>query len=435
MSRFDFLYNDFKALYDKCVQAEEATDVNFKMLMVRQSLEYIVRELGERGNDLFQSISNLSDRDILDEEISDLFHETSMLTNRGVHGQSVSTYDTQTAINNLVEITIWYAAEYKEKSFRLNQFSAEDIGRAKQYVKDDSYQGVSQAEYLAVDVDPLATVGTFQTTWDETVNPLEKDVFETEAEYEKRIAQMEPVRIGYGVLNTEKKDGYTDVQFLQHHIERNKVIQFVKAPVYFFAQNAPVSGVIDGEIVARLRVHDHRVCCDYSRIYLRNGEQDIPIRFICWQKTDYETDADYRKRVETLPILPLGLCMPIRSRYDIEKQQLPFETKKFAYVPFAISAIYTVPCDRDLAKRVCMQKEPFIVFGNILLNKTMERTLIWGKETGIVYDNEVVWSLNSLGIRYYNEENYIEAVKCFHQAAEQGYAAAQNNLGDCYQYG
>ncbi len=109
MSRFDFLYSNFKAIYDKCVQAEEATDVNFKMLMIRQSLEYIVRELGERGNDLFRSISNLSDRDILDEDNSDLFHETRMLTNRGVHGQSVSARDTQTAIDNLVDIAIWYA--------------------------------------------------------------------------------------------------------------------------------------------------------------------------------------------------------------------------------------------------------------------------------------------------------------------------------------
>ncbi len=368
----------------------------------------------------------------------------------------------------------------------MNQFSAEDISRAKQYIKDDSFQGTPQAEYLAVDVDPLATVGTFQTTWNETTNPLEKDVFETESEYEARIAQMEPVRIGYGVLNTEKKDGYTNVQFLQHHIERNKIIQFVKAPVYFFAQNVPASGVIDGEIVARLRVYNNKVYCDYSRIYLRNGEQDVPIRFICWQKTDYETDADYRKRVEALPILPLGLCMPIRSRYDIEKQQLPFETKRFAYVPFAIPAIYTIPCDRELAKRACMQREPFTVFGNITLNEAMERAIIRGKEIGIVYDNEKelkeqrereerearerkererreqeerkrqekeererkareererkekedkAQELNGIGNGYWHEKNYLEAVKYYRQAAEQGYADAQNNLGYCYYKG
>ena len=39
------------------------------------------------------------------------------------------------------------------------------------------------------------------------------------------------------------------------------------------------------------------------------------------------------------------------------------------------------------------------------------------------------------GLTYLNESNYTEAVKFFRQAAEQGHAGAQNNLGHCYYKG
>ena len=48
-------------------------------------------------------------------------------------------------------------------------------------------------------------------------------------------------------------------------------------------------------------------------------------------------------------------------------------------------------------------------------------------------------TLYNIGLRYYNgdrvAQDYAKAVDCFRQAAEQGYAAAQNNLGIFYEYG
>ncbi len=43
--------------------------------------------------------------------------------------------------------------------------------------------------------------------------------------------------------------------------------------------------------------------------------------------------------------------------------------------------------------------------------------------------------LYEMGMRFYDAENYAEAVKCYRKAAEQGHAAAQNALGFCYRYG
>ena len=39
------------------------------------------------------------------------------------------------------------------------------------------------------------------------------------------------------------------------------------------------------------------------------------------------------------------------------------------------------------------------------------------------------------GIEYYNNKDYVNAVKCFRQAAEQGDTVAQNNLGNAYYNG
>ena len=48
-------------------------------------------------------------------------------------------------------------------------------------------------------------------------------------------------------------------------------------------------------------------------------------------------------------------------------------------------------------------------------------------------------TLYNIGLRYYNGDgvgqDYAKAVDCFRQAAEQGYATAQNNLGYCYKNG
>ena len=39
------------------------------------------------------------------------------------------------------------------------------------------------------------------------------------------------------------------------------------------------------------------------------------------------------------------------------------------------------------------------------------------------------------GIEYYNNKDYVNAVKCFRQAAEQGDTVAQHKLANCYYYG
>ena len=50
-------------------------------------------------------------------------------------------------------------------------------------------------------------------------------------------------------------------------------------------------------------------------------------------------------------------------------------------------------------------------------------------------EQEDASALNRRGVQYYLEKDYVQAIKCFRAAAEQGHAVAQYNLGTCYQEG
>lgn len=447
MSRFNFLYSDFKTLYDKCVQAEETTDISVKMLKVRQSLEYIVRELGEDGKDLFNNIAHLNNTGVLSNRISRLFQETRQITNRGIHEREtkkVSFAESQTVISNLVEITVWYAAEYMKKAFVLNDFSMEDVALAKRYIR--TTESIKKHDYTSERINPLQVIDVFVDTDDDApIDPLERDVFETEAEYVDRIAQMEPVHIGYAMLDMRTNDGYTNIRFLQHHIEKIDAIHSVQERISFFADQTSEDGIIDGELVAKLRVYDQKVYCDYSRIFLRSDEQDIAVQVICWDKMGYESEDDYQERIKALPLLPLLICTPIRKLYNIEQQILPFGvTGKFAYVNIPLQDMYAIPCNRDLAKQVCATKQKFTMFGKILPTGKVEDFIIWNRETGVLFgtlralemkqQEEVVRQEQIQG--YMNKaksaSDVIEKFVWYEKAAQMGNAEAQYWMGNCF---
>lgn len=391
MSRFDFLANRRSTIYENCVQAEQSSDISVQMLKIRQVMEYIVKRLladndCDDSRDLFSGINTLDDDDIFDEDISKLFHQTRIITNKNIHGEgsrSIYANDAETAMNNLVEIVIWYEYHHGDNRFEHSGFTARDLPAARQYLGSAI---VTDELYIDVNVNPLQIMGSFDTA-DEPINILEQDVFETEAEYEARIASMEPVHIGYAILDSRQGDGYTNIHFLQHHFDRNRAVRFVQAPVYFFTAEMGADTVIDGELVARLVVHDHQVYLDYTRVFLRGDNEDIPISFICWDKIDYESDREYKARINALPILPLALCKPVRREYNIENQTLPFQVQPFVYVQTSIPTTLIVPCPRDLAKTVCQESQPLTIFGKIPQDNAPLEYSIWSKTLGVIYNN------------------------------------------------
>ena len=69
------------------------------------------------------------------------------------------------------------------------------------------------------------------------------------------------------------------------------------------------------------------------------------------------------------------------------------------------------------------------------VNLTLNSATSTSNTTSQVVPNAELEGMYNKGKEAYDNKNYSEAVKYFRKAAEQGYAKAQNNLGDCYYWG
>ncbi|RHM55891.1 sel1 repeat family protein [Mitsuokella sp. AF33-22] len=134
---------------------------------------------------------------------------------------------------------------------------------------------------------------------------------------------------------------------------------------------------------------------------------------VCWEKFPYETERDLQDRIEKMPVLPLGLCLPDRNSYDIHTQLLTFAVKPFAYVKEKLtSPSITLKFNRDAARKICTWNRPYRIFGQLKGDKTS--FILWDKELGV----------------FYNENP--NSIHNYKKAAEKGSLKAQLALGNCY---
>lgn len=486
MSRFDFLKKDFPTLYRQCDQLSRDAAPDIILLHCRQILETLVRELGSSQQDLFLAINELEARGILTAKISHLFHTVRRLANQSIHQSgSIRTPQVRSCINQLVELTIWFAA-FTGKQYPLKAFSPSDTAVARKYM-GQADSAAPKKHSAAVDgIDPLGIDGDFDFAANVPQDILEKDVFETEKEYEQRIASLPPVHIGYGILDTRRQDQYTQTVFLIHHIDQNKKIRFATVNA-FFAYQLKADSVIDDEIVACLKVYEGQIWCDYSRVYLKNGAEYIPLQTVSWNRFAYEDKDEFRQRLEKLPVLPLGLALPLRQEYDLGQRRLPFLIKPFTYIQGISKLLFpeeelVISCVREIAKKICSLHTKILLVGRIGVPFHLTEYALWTADLGVLYQtNEedaarrekaeaaanqgrAAWYLekeseasseqervqwlraaaeagdagaqNRLGVRYADgrgvEKDDEKAVAWYKKSAAQGYGWAESNLGDCY---
>ena len=82
-------------------------------------------------------------------------------------------------------------------------------------------------------------------------------------------------------------------------------------------------------------------------------------------------------------------------------------------------------------------KKSFCIFSIFVLcfaGTAMAQKAVTQQQTAKA-EQEDASALNRRGVQYYLEKDYVQAIKCFRAAAEQGHAVAQYNLGTCYQEG
>lgn len=472
-SRFSFLQEEFPNLYEKCVQAEQAVEWDVAMLRIRQILEYIVRDLGAQSQDLFQSINELEGRNIINLKISQRFHDVRRMANQAVHGNTApETKDVRYCMDNLLLLMVWYGVE-KGKTYTLDQFSPADVASVRGYLANAGKPPKEAAVYEvnpSQSIDPLQLAGSFQFSEDDLTeqNELERDVFETQEEYEQRIAAMEPVHIGYGILDTRRKDGYTDVNFLVHHVDHNPDVQF--SPISaFYTTGMTEEQVIDSELVAKLKVYENKICCDYSQVYLQHDGDLTPVHPIYWDTFFYENETEFNERISTMPLLPFGMAMAVRREYDLTTEELPFVINPFQYAEKVLKNFLpenkrmTIQCPCDMAKKVCNEKKPCLLFLKLHTIEAVAESLLWRKDVGKIveteypipseqYQNTIKSGNSQAHVKEAATTKKIEKLKPeareeskqskvnseieeLELAANQGNAEAQNSLGNCYYSG
>ena len=425
MEIFTFLKNDYPDLYLLCADVAKyiETDNSISMLKARQAIELIVKYLGAETDDLFININNLEDKNIANFRIIELFHFIRKKANKSVHNETNS--DTEGVLDALIEVCVWLAIGYDKKNISIIKFTDKEKLFLKKY--GNCEVGASEENYDVSDtVNPLEAAGKFSDEVVETVDVLEQDVFETYEEYCLRIESLPATRIGYAFLDSSQIDDYCEIAFPLFHVSKHPKIESATVSA-FYAFDTAKGKNIDGIIKAKLKIFKGKIYYDYDSVTLKDDNNEIKLFPISWEKYEYETEEEYTRRINKLPLLPMAIAKPIRKEYNLQKQILPFETISLSYASKCFTKKKIVcSIDRNYAKNLCLMKSPFKVYAHF---KDLQPVslLIYSQEN----DSVLIVKENQTIIKNFAESKF----ELYFDFAQRGNTNAQCNLARCFEYG
>ena len=440
VSRFRFLEHDFPQLYDCCVWAEQASEAKEAMDEMRRAMRWMMRDLGAAYLNLFEGINELEENQLVDQGLSRHFHEV----RRMIDPYGREDGDMPLCLDRLLNLTIAYGL-HKGKSYGPEDFLPDDVPAVSRYL--------SQVGRLTGDTVEAARQG----------ESLSRRVFETPTAFRQRITAMEPVYIGCAILDPSLGAGYKDSHFLRYHVDHNLDIQF--SPVEaFYVTGVTDDTVIDGELVAKLRIYDDEVCCDYSQVYLKHGDELIAVQPLCWEPFPYETDEAYDERISSMPLLPFGCAKAVPDDYDAETERLPFYV--WTFYSFARPIFENlllddtrihIPCNREMVKEISSSQASFTLFLRLHTVDDAAEIVLWRDDVREVfhsrYETPQDWGYAKWYAYFYRDavdrgspmaqfnlgqmcgSDYEQAFAWFQKSADQGHDSAQNQLGLCYYEG
>ena len=368
MNRFEFLKNEYEELYKLCSEAEEQHNMN----KARQVIEVLVRQFGAHKRHLFDRIGEVSEKAAMPKSIVDAFHQVRLVGNKASHDETltwnkITDEDVKKCLDALFEIVVWLVFSHDKKDYNPTEFAPEDLKIVDKYLDEEA----------KAKRDKLKEIGSFTNSLDiadsklnfnnAVEDELSQDVFETKREFIKRVNNLPLQHIGYAILDKRTRDNYTGLTFAMFHIEKNSKIIFSDVKAFVSDMSSVDCDFVDGKIVVGLKVSKDKVYCDYDRVYLQSQNGiEIKLNAICWEKYNYEKEQDFKKRLNKLPVLPLGVGKPVRKDYNLTKKTLPFKIALYKYIqPILHLDKAIVNVDRFLAKEFCNYEETFLLYGNI----------------------------------------------------------------------
>ena len=457
MSRFQFIVKEYPEIFKLCSEAEKnkRTNTELSMLKARQAFEKILAlanpDLLE--DDLFDQINSLYDKCTLSELKT--MHALRRLGDMAIHGNRVSEQKAEEALTALLLSCCWLYFKIDGKTCHVSLFEQEDRDVASFYVKIAlKRKGNTETRLTTYHVtNPLAFDNNFDEVDDTRQSVLDKNVFETEEEYEERIRHLPPVHLGFAMIDDKQIDPYTQLAFPRFSLYQDEKITGADINALVGRIEPENDVTYDGEILVSLKVRQGKIYYDYSKVVLQSDTNELPLTALYWDPFAYETYIDFNNRMEQLPVLPIGVCKPIRQEYDIDKQLLPFQISSYDFVQDVFSDIsLNVSVNRGQAKQVCQYSGGWQIYGKLVHGESdyfIEAKVISRRKikSPVTKDCDTITikcnvdrkqsakEQYELGKTFYDDEDYAEAVKWYRRAANKGNAEAQNDLGLCYYYG
>lgn len=455
MSRFQFIADEYPEIFELCSEVEKnkKANANLSILKARQALEKIlaVTNLCAQYDDLFDQINSLYGECSLAE--METMHILRRLGNMAIRRKNLSEQNVDKALRALLLSCCWLYFKLDENVCPLSLFWQDDRDIAEPYVNEALRGNGGIRDSLKKtyhSTNPLSFDNTFDEVEDTALNIWDKDVFETEAEYEERIRQLSPIHLGFGMIDDKQIDSYTHLAFPRFCLAKNEKIVGADINAFIVKVEQENDWAYDGEILVALKVCQGKIYYDYSKVVLRFGTDELPLTVLYWNQFAYENYIDFEQRMNQLPILPIGVCKPIKQKYDIDKQLLPFQISCYDFVQDVFSDIkINISVNRCQAKKVCQASGIWKIYGKMVRGKIdyfIEAKVIsrCGRQSQVKKDTDTITikcNVNrkqsareqyEIGKKFYNRGNYAEAVKWYRKAANKGDNKARNDLGNCY---
>lgn len=455
MSRFQFIADEYPEIFELCSEVEKnkKANANLSILKARQALKKIlaVTNLCSQYDDLFDQINSLYGECSLAE--METMHILRRLGNMAIRRKNLSEQNVDKALRALLLSCCWLYFKLDENVCPLSLFWQDDRDIAEPYVNEALRGNGGIRDSLKKtyhSTNPLSFDNTFDEVEDTALNIWDKDVFETEAEYEERIRQLSPIHLGFGMIDDKQIDSYTHLAFPRFCLAKNEKIVGADINAFIVKVEQENDWAYDGEILVALKVCQGKIYYDYSKVVLRFGTDELPLTVLYWNQFAYENYIDFEQRMNQLPILPIGVCKPIKQKYDIDKQLLPFQISCYDFVQDVFSDIkINISVNRCQAKKVCQASGIWKIYGKMVRGKIdyfIEAKVIsrCGRQSQVKKDTDTITikcNVNrkqsareqyKIGKKFYNRGNYAEAVKWYRKAANKGDNKARNDLGNCY---
>ena len=455
MSRFQFIADEYPEIFELCSEVEKnkKANANLSILKARQALEKIlaVTNLCAQYDDLFDQINSLYGECSLAE--METMHILRRLGNMAIRRKNLSEQNVDKALRALLLSCCWLYFKLDENVCPLSLFWQDDRDIAEPYVNEALRGNGGIRDSLKKtyhSTNPLSFDNTFDEVEDTALNIWDKDVFETDAEYEERIRQLSPIHLGFGMIDDKQIDSYTHLAFPRFCLAKNEKIVGADINAFIVKVEQENDWAYDGEILVALKVCQGKIYYDYSKVVLRFGTDELPLTVLYWNQFAYENYIDFEQRMNQLPILPIGVCKPIKQKYDIDKQLLPFQISCYDFVQDVFSDIkINISVNRCQAKKVCQASGIWKIYGKMVRGKIdyfIEAKVIsrCGRQSQVKKDTDTITikcNVNrkqsareqyKIGKKFYNRGNYAEAVKWYRKAANKGDNKARNDLGNCY---